>query len=85
MGGLTALLITLLSWHEARHFETPRFIAWRFFTFMACGIFWGLSAWDRREAVGCKKRSRTGNVVRFVVFIGLVVVLNFALWRIFPS
>lgn len=79
-GALTALLITLFNWYPAHRFESAHSIALRFLIFMVGGIWFGSSSWNRRETVGCKELSRTGNIVRLVVFAGLMIGLGYILW-----
>jgi len=40
----------------------------------------GLLLWNRLEALDRKKLTRTGDIVRFVLFISLMLGLVYALW-----
>jgi len=79
-GGLTALASTLFDWYTTHRIETVHQILGRFLIFMALGIWWGLLMWNWREALGRKRLTRTGTAVRFVLFLGLMLGLAYALW-----
>jgi len=77
---MSALLVTLFNFYTSHHFDSPDEIAVRFGIFMALGSLWGNSVWKRREALGHKKLTRTGNIVRGVLFLSLMLGLTYALW-----
>ena len=79
-GGSTALAITLFNWYTTRRGETSYEVVGRFVIFMALGILWGLLVWNRREALGRRKLTRTGNILRFVLFVSLILGLAYVLW-----
>jgi hypothetical protein len=79
-GCSTALAITLFDWYRTHQLETPYQIVARFVISMAVGVWWGLSVWNRREAPGRVKPTRTGNILRGVLFISLMLGLTYALW-----
>ena len=79
-GGSTALAITLFDWYTTHRIETPYNIVGRFVIFMALGILQGLFMWNRLETLGHTKPTRTGSIVRGVLFIGLMLGLSYALW-----
>jgi len=80
-GGCTALLITLWDWYRTGHFDSFPWIVIRFAIFMTMGIFWGLWMWKSMESLGRKKITRTESIMRFVLFIGLMLGLAYLLWR----
>ncbi len=79
-GGGNALAITLYDWYTTHHLASPYKIVVRFVISMALGIFFGLFMWNRVEALGRKKPTRTGTLVRLVLFISLMLGLIFTLW-----
>lgn len=79
-GGSTALAITLFNWYTSRRIETPYHIIARFVMFMAMGILLGLRLWNGRKALGHKKLTRKGNILRGVLFLALMLGLSYALW-----
>jgi uncharacterized membrane protein YidH (DUF202 family) len=79
-GGSTALAITLFDWYTTHRLGTPYEVVGRFVIFMIGGIWCGLLAWNRREAIGHRKPTRTGSAVRLVLFVILMVGLTCALW-----
>ena len=79
LGGSTALAITLFDWYTTQRIETPYNIVGRFVTFMAVGVLYGLDLWNRRDT-GRIKPTRTGNILRGVVFLALMLGLSYALW-----
>jgi hypothetical protein len=81
-GGSTALAITLFNWYTTHRIETVYHIVGRFVLFMVGGIWLGLFLWNRLEALGRKKLTRTGNAIRLVLFISLMFALAYALWAI---
>ena len=48
---------------------------------MTMGIVWGLWLWKSIESLGRKKITRTDSIVRFVLFIGLMLGLVYLLWK----
>jgi hypothetical protein len=79
-GGSTALAITFFDWYTTHQIAAPHKIVVRFVLFMATGILMGLLLWNRLEALDRKKLTRTGDIVRFVLFISLMLGLVYALW-----
>jgi hypothetical protein len=79
-GGSTALLITLANWYTTHRIETPYMVGGRFVVFMGSGIVFGMFVWSRREALGIRTATRTGNILRLVFFIILMFALAIALW-----
>jgi hypothetical protein len=79
-GGSTALAITLFDWYTTHYIDTPYKVVGRFVIFMAFGILMGLLMWNRREALGRTKLTRTGSIVRLVLFISLMLGLSYVLW-----
>jgi ABC-type methionine transport system permease subunit len=81
-GGSTALALTLFNWYTTHRIETLYQIVARFVISMAVGVLMGLSMWNtlRREALGHKKLTRTGNILRGVLFVTLMLGLSYALW-----
>jgi hypothetical protein len=79
-GGSTALAITFFDWYTDHQIAATHKIVGRFALFMAAGILIGLLLWNRVEALGRKKLRRTGNIVRYVLFISLMLGLVYALW-----
>ena len=79
-GASTALANILFDWYRTHQIETLYQIVARFVISMAVGVLVGLSWWNRREALGHKKLTRTGNILRGVLFIGLMLGLTYALW-----
>ena len=79
-GGSTALAITLFNWYRTHQIETLYEIVARFVILMAVGVWYGLDLWNRREALGHKKLTRTGNIVRGAFFLALMLGLSYALW-----
>jgi drug/metabolite transporter (DMT)-like permease len=78
-GGSSALAITLFN-YTTHHVETFYEVVGRFVIFMAAGILFGLSLWDRLEAQRRKKLPRTANILRLVLFISLMLGLTYVLW-----
>ena len=79
-GGSTALAMTLFDWYRTHQIETPYQIVARFVISMAVGVWYGLDLWSRRKALGHWKLTRTGNIVRGVFFLILMLGLSYALW-----
>jgi hypothetical protein len=79
-GSLTALVISLFDWYTTHQIGSPYDIVGRFVIFMAAGILWGLIMWNRRKAIGQRKLTLTGGLVRLVLFIGLMLRLAIALF-----
>jgi uncharacterized membrane protein YidH (DUF202 family) len=79
-GGLTALAITFFDWYTTHQIAAPHKIVGRFVIFMAGGIVTGLLLWNRVEALDRKKLTRTGDIVRFVLFVSLMLGLVCVLW-----
>ena len=78
-GGTTALILTLMDWHTDGHLK-PVHVVGRFVLFMSVGYFLGLRLWDRFGALGHMTRTRAQVVVRFVLFVGLMLGLIYLLW-----
>lgn len=81
-GGLMTLAITLSDRYITHHSEPSYRIVIRFMIFTALGICLGSFIRNRREALSRKKPTRTGNVVRSVLFISLMLGLAFILWKL---
>jgi drug/metabolite transporter (DMT)-like permease len=79
-GGLTALIITLFDWYTTHRVDSPYHIVGRFVIFTAAGTVLGQLMWNRRKALGARKLTRTGNMVRLILFIGLMLGLSYVLW-----
>jgi hypothetical protein len=79
-GGLTALLITLYDWYATHQIDSPYRIVGRLVISIAAGILWGLIMWNRRKAIGQRKLTRTGGLVRPVLFISLMLGLTYVLF-----
>ena len=79
-GCSTALAITLFDWYTTHRVEMSYKVVVRFIVFMAGGILYGLHLWNRREALDRVKPTRTGNIVRGVLFLALMLGLAYALW-----
>ncbi len=79
-GGSTALLMTLFNWYTPRQFGSGYEIVGRFVIFMGLGIYWGLYMWQKLSTLHSGKRTRTGNILRLVFFIILMLALIYALW-----
>jgi hypothetical protein len=78
-GCSTALAITFFDWYTIHQIAAPHKIVGRFVLFMAAGILMGLLLWNRREALDRKKMTRTGDIVRFVLIVSLMLGLVYAL------
>ena len=79
-GGSSALLATLLDRYITHRAETFYQVVGRFVVFMAGGILYGLLLWNRSELQSQRKLTRTGNALRLVVFISLMLGLTYILW-----
>jgi uncharacterized membrane protein YidH (DUF202 family) len=79
-GGSTALAITFFDWYTTHQIAAPHKIVGRFVIFMAGGILMGLLLWNRLQAPDRRKLTRTGDVVRFVLFVSLMLGLVYAVW-----
>jgi|HubBroStandDraft_4_1064222.scaffolds.fasta_scaffold420821_1 hypothetical protein len=79
-GASTALAITFFDWYTTHQIAAPDKIVDRFVIFMAGGILMGLLLWNRLQTLDLKKLTRTGYVVRFVLFVSLMLGLGYVLW-----
>ena len=79
-GGSTALAITFFDWYTTHQIAAPHKIVGRFVIFMAGGVLVGLSLWNRLEALGRERVTRTRGTVRLVLFVSLMLGLVYALW-----
>ena len=79
-GGLMTLLIEVIDWYPNRHLDPLSHILVRLGINIALGFVLGAFMWNRLKAQRPAKLTQRQGVVRFVLFVLLMLGLIYLLW-----
>lgn len=80
LGSLMTLLIEVADWYPNRHLDSLSHILVRLRINIALGFVLGAFVWNRLEAQRRAKLTQSQGVVRFVLFVVLMLGLAYFLW-----